>query len=101
MAGETAETTDDDADSLGMSDSARIALRRDFEHGAAFHREATLSSLGNASDPMSTAPSRRGASGAASLLDAILYDDVSPPIHASLDRAHLQSRDLCSEADDR
>jgi len=34
------------------------------------------------------------------LLDAILYDDASAPIDGFLDRAHLQSRELLSEADD-
>jgi hypothetical protein len=102
MACETVDTTANDVDTLGMSDIARIALRRSFEDGGAiFHREATRSILGNVDDAVSTVPSRRDVSGAAPLLDAILYDDVSAPLHASLNRAHMQSRELLSEANDR
>jgi len=102
MAGETVETTDHDASRLSMSDFARIALRRHFEDGeASLRREATPSLLGNVGDAVSTVPSRRHASGAASLLDAMLYDDASAPIYTSLDGARNRSRELALAADDQ
>lgn len=101
MACETVDTMADDADNLGISDMARIALRRNFEDGAAvFRRAATPLILDNVVDAVSTVPSRRDGAGAASLLDALLYDDVLAPNHASLDRAHMQPRELFSEADE-
>ncbi len=102
MACETVDTQPDDADTLGISDVTRIALRRNFEDGAVvIHREAKPSTMGNADEAVGMVSSRRDVSGAASLLDAILYDDVSSPKHTSLDRALTQSREQCSEADDR
>jgi hypothetical protein len=102
VACETVKTTANDADTLVGSDVARIALRQDFEDGdVIFDRETTPSILGNMGHDVSTVPFRRDVSGGASLLDAILYDDMSVSIHATLDRAHMQSRDLLSEADNQ
>ncbi len=39
-------------------------------------------------------PIRRESSGAAALLDAVLYGDVLAPLSASLEAAHLQPSDL-------
>lgn len=102
MVCETVESSANDADILVMSDVARIGLRRSFEDGGViFDREAILTILDSTGEDVNLVPSRRDVSGGASLLDAILYDDVSVSMRASLDRAHMESGELLSEADDR
>ena len=47
-------------------------------------------------------PIRRRISGGASLLDAMLYDDISIPLSVTLDVAHERSSKLSeAKADDR
>ena len=91
MACEPGTTAVSDADTMVLSDVVRIALRRSFEDGGAMP-EPDLLGRGHVRQRrtalLADGRSRREMSGGASLLDAIMYDEVSTPLNGSPDVAH-------------
>jgi len=82
VAWESVEATADDADTPGMTDVTRMALRRHFGDGdAILDYGVTPLLLSNVGNDVTAVPSRRDVSAGASLLDAMLYDAVSVSIH--------------------